>query len=123
MASIPSQDTVNADALEDVTPLDQTAIDTYGRRSMAYRQQSTGKIVTYTEIVERTLVTPDNLVAQNLMRRWFRRVDRLMCWALFEHVRPQILRSVLQTLSTPFMLLHLSYIIICFQVESWKAGR
>ena len=116
------RDTVKADEFEDVTPLDQTAIDPYGRRSMAYRQESTGKIVTYTEIMERSPLEPDTRDSQIIMRRFHRRFDVLMCWTLFEHTRPQILRSALRTLCVPFMFLYIGYMWTSFKVDCWRAG-
>lgn len=106
-----------------VTPLEQTALDRYGRRSMAYRHEKTGRIVTYTEITERTLDVPEDRVGQNIMLRSFRRTNNMMCWSLFENVKPGLLRTALQYLSIPFMLLHVGYNQVRFMWETWRAGR
>jgi hypothetical protein len=77
--------------------LGHTAIDPYGRRSMAYRRKATGEIVTQTELDEAT-------VEGQPMKNFFRRQDAYMCLMMTEDVRSPRLRSFLQFLTLAFLM-------------------
>ena len=65
---------------DDLIPLWQTAIEPYGRRSLAFRRGDIGEFTTLTEHMERSMPGPED----TLIRRHFRRLDEAMCWYLFE---------------------------------------
>jgi len=72
-------------------PLGYTAIDPYGRRSMAYRRKATGEIVTQTELDEAT-------IEDRPTRNFFHRQDAHMCFMMMENVSSPRLRSLFQFL-------------------------
>jgi hypothetical protein len=78
-------------------PLGHTAIDPYGRRSMAYRRKATGEIVTQTELDEAR-------IEDQPMKNFFRRQDAYMCFMLMEDVRSPRLRSFVQLLDLAFLM-------------------
>jgi hypothetical protein len=67
-------------------PLGHTALDAYGRRSMAFRCKATGEIIT--QLNEEAITERPSL-------NFFRRQDAFMCFVLFENVRPGWLQSML----------------------------
>ena len=79
-------------------PLGHTAMDPYGRRSMAYRRKATGEIVTQTELDEAR-------IEDKPMKNFFRRQDAYMCFAMMEDVRSPRLRSFLQWLDLAFLMM------------------
>ncbi|KAM0702034.1 hypothetical protein Q7P35_010944 [Cladosporium inversicolor] len=78
-------------------PLGHTAIDPYGRRSMAYRRKATGEIVTQTELDEAT-------IEDQPMRNFFRRQDAYMCFMMMEDIKSPRLRSFLQFLDLALLM-------------------
>lgn len=101
----------------DTVPLWKTALDPYGRRSMAFRRQKTGRVVTFTELNEQ------RWAHDAIMRHWFNRHDKILCWMLYEGVRPGILRKTLQFLSYPLMWICLGYNHLRLSWDIWKESR
>ena len=97
----------------------KTAIDPYGRRSMAV-QRSNGSITTWTEMWERSAPGPDP--RDEGCRHVMRKLDELMCWMLFEDWKSARVRSVLQAVCLPVFLLRLGWFMLRLQVDSWM-GR
>ena len=92
-------------ALGEHTPLPQTTLDRYGRRSLAFREEATGGIISHTEVIERTLgLTDDDPVRLEMIKRYFHRMDGLMCFMLFENVSPSW-RSFMGVISFPYLIL------------------
>lgn len=83
------------DDFSDLLPLEKTARDSYGRRSMAFINRKTGAVITSTEVTEHGV--PDGPV-----RRFHRRCDVALCLLLCENIRPESLRTVLRAASLPF---------------------
>jgi hypothetical protein len=79
-------------------PLGYTALDPYGRRSMAFRRKATGEIVTQTQLNEETMT-------DRPMLDFFRRQDAFMCFMMFEDVRPSWLQSTMSLLCMLFLLM------------------
>lgn len=79
-------------------PLGYTAIDPYGRRSMAYRRKATGEIVTQTELDEAT-------IEDQPMRNFFHRQDAYMCFMMMENVRSPRLRKLFQLVELAFLMM------------------
>lgn len=79
-------------------PLGHTALDPYGRRSMAYRRKATGEIVTQTELDEAT-------IEDQPMRNFFHRQDAYMCFMMMENVRSPRLRKAFQLVELAFLMM------------------
>lgn len=78
-------------------PLGYTAIDPYGRRSMAFRRKATGEIVTQTELDEAT-------IEGQAMQNFFRRQDACMCFLLMENIESKRLRDFFGFLALVFLM-------------------
>lgn len=78
--------------------LGYTAIDPYGRRSMAYRIKATGEIVTQTQLNEA-------VIEGQAERNFFRRQDAFMCFMLMENIRSDRLRSFLGFFALLFLMM------------------
>lgn len=105
---------LNEDNFDEV-PLWKTALDPYGRRSMAFRRKKTGKIVTATELNEEQSTDRPIL-------NYFRRQDRGLCWSLCESIRPGPLRTAVQWLSLPLMLVWIGYSHLMLRWDAWRYG-
>jgi hypothetical protein len=79
-------------------PLGHTALDPYGRRSMAFRRKATGEIVTQTQLNEEA-------ITERPLLNFFRRQDAFMCFMLFEDVRPAWLQSTMGLVCLLFLLM------------------
>ena len=93
-----------------------SALDSQGRRSMLLRSSKTGHEMTWAEQVDRTMAGPEDA----LMRRQFRRLDRLMCWMLFENWRWSWVRTSLQVICLPLCILRLGFDLLIFR---WELAR
>ena len=94
---------------DDEVLLWKTAIDPYGRRSMAL-QRSDGEITTWTEMWERTAPGPSP--DDEGCRKAQRRLDELMCWYLFEDWKSARMRSVLQAVCLPVFFLKIGFFFL-----------
>ena len=101
---------------EDLIPLWQSAIDSSGRRSLAFRRGDTGELTTWSEIYERNMPSPE----EALMRRYFRRLDGAMCWFLFEDWKYGWARSLLQFFCLPLLFPILGYIDLRTRWDIWR---
>lgn len=101
----------------DEVPLWETALDPNGRRSMAFRRPKTGTVVTFFELNEQ------RWPRDAIMRNWFHRHDKILCWMLYEGVRPRILRMTLQLLSYPLMWICFGYNHLRLKWDMWKERR
>lgn len=119
MPTQPTEQPPDDDSNEPIegTPLFKTAIDPHGHRSMLFRIDKTGELMTFTEINER------NLPPGGPMQGWFRRYDRFMCWMLFENIRPGRLRIACQYLCAPLVWGFLGYNQVRFHWDLWRWRR
>ncbi|GAB7327712.1 hypothetical protein MBLNU13_g11534t1 [Cladosporium sp. NU13] len=78
-------------------PLGHTAIDPYGRRSMAYSRKEAGEIITQTELDKAR-------IEDQPMKNFFRRQDAYMCFTMMEDIRSPRLRSFFQWMDLAFLM-------------------
>lgn len=124
---------------EEHEPLARTAVDPRGRRSMAFREKKTGRIITRTrkqsllpplrastnrtrntnevpEIIEATATYPPE-------RNWLRRTDRATCFTLFEGVESRALRTILWFTCSPLLMIYImGYCYPRLRMETWMEG-
>jgi hypothetical protein len=95
------------DEFSNLIPLEKTALDAYGQRSMAFLNKKTGAVVTCTEIIEHD--APDLP-----MRKFRRRSDVACCWLTCENIRPEILQTPLRAMGLPFfcVFLGINYLLL-----------
>lgn len=101
--------------LYDEIPLGTSTIDPYGRRSMAYRREVSGKTVTQTELDEERW-TP------RPTRNYFRRQDVFMVLYCMEWIRPRLLKTALQVLSFPLIFVHMGVNHVMLRWDVWRSG-
>ena len=99
----------------DEVALWKTAIDPYGRRSMAL-QRSNGEITTATEMWERSCPGPENAA----LREYQHQLDELMCWFMFEDWKSARMRNALQLVCLPVFFLRIGGFLLRLQVDSWR---
>jgi hypothetical protein len=98
----------------------KTAIDPYGRRSMAL-QRGNGEITTWTEMWERTAPGPSP--EDEGCRKAQRRLDELMCWYLFEDWKSARMRSALQVACLPVFFLKVGLFFLWLYLDDWRGRR
>ena len=97
------------DKSDDTIPLWRSAVDPYGRRSMAF-QRSNGEITTWTEMWEMTAPGPGP--EDTAVRECQRQLDDLMCWFMFEDWKSTRVRSALQCVCMPIFLLRIGLFLL-----------
>lgn len=105
---------------DDLIPLFKSAIAPDGDRSMAYIRCDPGEPTTAAESWEQSMPGPDNLV----MRRHVRRMDKAMCWFFFENWRSGRVRSILQFVCLPLLIIRIgaSYLRFGWELRQQRRG-
>ena len=96
-----------------------TAHDSKGRRSLLLRRDATGGLMTWAEEVDRTMPGAEHAI----VRKQFRRIDGAVCWYLFEDWRSSWVRTSLQIVSLPILLLRLGFDYLRFRWELSRYSR
>jgi hypothetical protein len=95
------------DEFSNLVALEETALDAYGQRSMAFLNKKTGAVLTCTDLIEHDALDPP-------MRKYRRRLDIACCWSLCENIRPEILQKTLRAMGLPFfcVFLGVNYLLL-----------
>ena len=112
-AQDPSPTSTKEIDLADFEMTGTTALDSKDRRSLLMRRDATGQLMTWIEQVDRTMPGAENAI----LRKHFRRIDRVMCWYLFEDWKSSWIRTSLQIVSLPILLLRLGFGYLRFRLE------
>jgi hypothetical protein len=96
------------DEFSNLIPLEKTALDAYGQRSMAFFNKKTGAVLTTTDIIEHDALDLP-------MRKYQRRLDVACCWLLCENIRPEILKTTLRAIGFPIFCIFLGISSLLFE--------
>ena len=113
----PGGDALNGHSGEDYTPLGETILDRYGRRSRAWRHNTSGEMTTETALSEVTTTYKPQL-------NFFRRQDIMNCLTIsvFGGIRNSLIKEVVGLLFLPVMVVYAGYAYMLFRWDAWRAG-
>lgn len=113
----PGGHTLNGYPGQDYTPLDETMLDRYGRRSRAWRHNHSGEMAPETAVSEATTTYRPQL-------NFFRRQDIMNCLTIsvFGGIRNRLIKEVVGLLFLPVMVAYAGYAYLMFRWDAWRSG-
>jgi hypothetical protein len=102
---------------KDYTPLGETMLDRYGRRSQAWRHNTSGEMTTETALCEATTTYKPQL-------NFFRRQDNMTCLtiSIFGGIKNTLIKEIVGLLFLPVMVTYAGYAYLMFRWDAWRTG-